>query len=55
MRQLLVVGAIAVVMTACANLPPGPGGGAGTPLRGSAAAEALGYHGPVQRTGPRGE
>jgi hypothetical protein len=53
MNHLLALGAIAILMTACANLSSGSAGNGSAAAQ--ATAEALGYHGPVHRASPRGD
>jgi hypothetical protein len=55
MNHLLALGAIAIMMTACANLSPGSAGNGSAAAQAAATAEALGYHGPVHRASPRGD
>jgi hypothetical protein len=55
MNQLLMLGAIAVMVTACANPSAGTAGDPPPAPHAAATAQALGYHGPVHRSGPRGD
>jgi hypothetical protein len=55
MTHLLALGAIAIMMTACANLSSGSAGNGSAAAQAAATAEALGYHGPVHRASPRGD